>query len=76
LRPRVRCQSAFAPLLRDTLARHGGADLVVDESVGPGIVVEAADGSVVVDDTLAARIARAESWLTVELSRKLDDANQ
>jgi vacuolar-type H+-ATPase subunit E/Vma4 len=34
-------------------------------------VVEAADGSVVVDNTLTSRLARAESRLTIDLARKL-----
>ncbi|HET7218697.1 MAG TPA: V-type ATP synthase subunit E [Vicinamibacterales bacterium] len=74
LRPRVRCQAAVASVLHDTIARTPGAQLVIDESVGPGVVAEAADGSVVVDNTLVARLARAESRLAIELLRKLDDA--
>ena len=73
LRPRVRCQSAVAPVLQDTVDRQPGAQLVIDESVGPGVVAEAADGSVIVDNTLAARLARAEARLTIELRRKLGD---
>jgi vacuolar-type H+-ATPase subunit E/Vma4 len=73
LQPRVRCQAAFAPLLQEPIARHEGAQLVIDESIGPGFVAEAADGSVVVDDTLAERLARAETRLTMALARKLAD---
>lgn len=76
LRLRVRCPSVFAPLLEATIARHDGAELVIDDSVGPGVVVEAADGSLTVDDTLAGRLARAERRLAIELSRKLGDAGQ
>jgi vacuolar-type H+-ATPase subunit E/Vma4 len=74
LRPRIRCQAAVAAVLRDTIARDPGAELVIDESVGPGIVAEAADGSVVVDNTLVARLARAEPRLAIALLRKLGDA--
>ena len=76
LRPRVRCASAFAPLLRATIARHDDAELIIDDSVGPGVVAEAADGSLTVDNTLAARLARAEPRLAIELSRKLGDGGQ
>jgi vacuolar-type H+-ATPase subunit E/Vma4 len=76
LQPRARCQAAFVSVLQTTIARHAGAELVIDESVGPGVVVEARDGSVVVDNTLAARLARMEASLAIELSRKLDDASQ
>ena len=73
LQPRVRCQAAFAAILHAAIDRHEGAQLVIDESIGPGFVVEAADGSVVVDYTLAAGLARAESRLTTALARKLAD---
>ena len=74
LRPRVRCQAAVAAVLQDTIDRHPGAALVIDESVGPGIVAEAADESVIVDNTLVARLARAEPELAIQLLRKLADA--
>lgn len=73
VRSRVRCQAAFAASLRPTIDRHGDTELVIDESVGPGVVAEATDGLVVVDNTLAARLARAEARLATELSRKLRD---
>ena len=76
LRPRVRCPSAFAPLLQATIARHDGAELVIDDAVGPGVVAEAADGSLTVDHTLAARLTRAEPRLAIALSRKLGDGGQ
>jgi vacuolar-type H+-ATPase subunit E/Vma4 len=74
LRPRVRCQAAVASVLGPVAARHDGAEIVIDETVGPGVVVEAADGSVVVDSTLVARLARIEPTLAVELLAELSDA--
>jgi vacuolar-type H+-ATPase subunit E/Vma4 len=71
LHPRVRCQAEAARQLEAALGRHADATLTVDESVGPGIVAETA--SVIVDNTLAARLARAEIDLAVELSRKLGE---
>jgi vacuolar-type H+-ATPase subunit E/Vma4 len=71
LETRVRCQAAIAPIVQPAIARHAGAELVTDESVGPGVVVESRDGSVVVDNTLAARLARAEPDLKVELAGML-----
>jgi vacuolar-type H+-ATPase subunit E/Vma4 len=73
LQPRVRCQAVFAAVLQAAVNRHEGSQLVIDESTGPGFVAEASDGSVVVDNTLAARLARAETRLTIELARKLAD---
>jgi len=75
LEPRVRCQAAFAPALEAVIDRHPGARLVIDESVGPGVIAEAADGSVSVDNTLAARLDRACSRLAMALSRRLNDAD-
>lgn len=73
LQPRVRCRAAFAPMLHAVIDRHEGAQLVIDESVDPGFVAEAGDGSVVVDNTLAVRLARAETRLTMALARTLAD---
>jgi vacuolar-type H+-ATPase subunit E/Vma4 len=72
LHPRVRCQAACAAVLTPIVDRCG-AQLEIDESVGPGVFVEAENGSVLVDDTLAARLTRGQSRLTIELARKLRD---
>jgi vacuolar-type H+-ATPase subunit E/Vma4 len=76
LRPRVRCHTAFAPIVQTAISMHPGAALIIDDAVSPGIVAAAADGSVSVDNTLAARLDRARLWLTIELNRKLDDAGE
>jgi vacuolar-type H+-ATPase subunit E/Vma4 len=73
LHPRVRCHAACAAVLAPIVTRCG-AHLEIDESVGPGVLVESGDGSVLVDNTLAARLARGESRLTIELARTLRDA--
>ena len=74
IKTQVRCTPRLADVVRPALARYTDAVLVVDESVEPGIVAAALDGSVTIDNTVAARLARAESRLAVELSRKLNDA--
>jgi vacuolar-type H+-ATPase subunit E/Vma4 len=76
LRPRVRCHSGFAPIVQTFIDEHHGATVVTDDTLGPGIVVDAADGSVSVDNTLAARLDRDRLRLTIELARKLDDGRQ
>jgi vacuolar-type H+-ATPase subunit E/Vma4 len=73
LHPRARCQAAFAALVTPIVTRYN-AQLVLDENVGPGVVVEAEDGTVVVDNTLAARLTRAESRLTIDLARRLRES--
>jgi vacuolar-type H+-ATPase subunit E/Vma4 len=72
LHPRVRCQAACAVVLAPIAARCG-VQMEIDESVGPGVFVEGGDGSVVVNNTLTARLARGESRLTIELARTLRD---
>jgi len=74
LRPRIRCQAALAPALRAVVAAHEGAELVIDSSTAPGFVAESADGSVVIDNTLAARLSRIENALAVELHTGGSDA--
>jgi len=71
---RVRCPSGCAPPLDEATASRQGASLEVDESVEPGFIVEALDGSVVIDNTLTARLARLEGRLSVELTREVGDA--
>jgi vacuolar-type H+-ATPase subunit E/Vma4 len=75
VRPRVKCPEALIATLRPTAARHEDVELVIDESIGPGIVAEAADRSVIVDNTLAARLTRLEPRLAIELFRMLGDGH-
>jgi vacuolar-type H+-ATPase subunit E/Vma4 len=74
-RPRVKCPAAFVAILRPAVARHEGVELVADQSIGPGFIAEASDGSVIVDNTLAARLARSEARLAIELLRELGNAH-
>lgn len=67
LAAQVRCGRSAAAALRSAVSARPSIDLVVDEAIGPGLVAEAADGSVIVDNTLAARLARLETRLAVEL---------
>lgn len=76
LRPRVTCTSHVATLVRAAVDRHPGAALVIDESIAPGIIAEADDRSVVVDNTLRARLERREADLTSALARKLNDGGR
>jgi vacuolar-type H+-ATPase subunit E/Vma4 len=73
-RPRIHCQAALAPAIQSAIARQSEAQVMIDETVAPGVVAEAADGSVVVDNTLAARLARIEKRLAIELLQRLTDA--
>lgn len=74
LRPIVRCAPALVPVLEPAVAGREDVQLVPDEALGPGLVAEAADGSVLVDNTLLARVRRREARLAVELLEALPRA--
>jgi vacuolar-type H+-ATPase subunit E/Vma4 len=76
VRARVRCSAAVYPIVQPIVARHEGVELVADESVGPGIVAEAVDGSLVIDNTLGARLARADARLVIALTQQVDHAER
>lgn len=76
LTPSVRCHPRFAPIVQSAISKHPGTTILTDDTLGPGIVAEAADGSVSVDNTLAARLDRARLRLTIELGRTLDDGRE
>jgi vacuolar-type H+-ATPase subunit E/Vma4 len=63
---RVRCPAGTASSLQGVATRRG-VRVEIDEAVGPGFVAEAVDGSVTIDHTLAARLARLEGQLAIDL---------
>jgi len=69
---RLRIRPALTPWLDDVLARHPTAALVADDAISAGVIVEAVDGSVAIDNTVTARLSRIEPRLAVELPRELD----
>lgn len=73
LRPTVRCASRYAALVQGAVAQHPDATLVIDDTVRPGVIADAADGSVTVDNTLGARLARREPDLATALARRVRD---
>ncbi len=69
---RVRCRPTLAPAVRAAVAHH---DVVTVEEVSAmpvGFSVVARDGSVEVDDTLAARLERLRPRLMIELLAEAD----
>jgi len=71
---RVRCQARARVTLAPIAAAHPRVEFVIDDAIGPGVIVEAADGSVSVDNTLIARLSRLESTLSVDLLKELNHA--
>lgn len=68
----IRCPPALAGAVRAALEGRADAQIAEDETMGPGVVVQAADGHVVVDNTLEARLTRLRPVLSVELARELE----
>lgn len=68
---RVRCRPADVPIIAHPRGRD---DVTVegDETTGPGLVVEALDGSVTIDQTLDARLTRMAGHLAMELLAEVD----
>jgi len=64
---RVRCAPAAAAALAPVVAGRPEIELVEDQASGPGLLVETIDGSVVIDNTLAARLSRLERRLAIRL---------
>jgi vacuolar-type H+-ATPase subunit E/Vma4 len=74
LRPLVRCHPEVLPLLEAQLTGRDDVKLLPDETMGPGLVAAAADGTVEVDNTLLGRLQRLRPKLAVELLKEVDDA--
>lgn len=67
----VRCRPADADLVREALGARP-ATVHPDAAMPPGVIVEAADGSVTIDNTLPARLARALPGLAVDVAAALE----
>lgn len=68
----VRCRPSLAPLVRAAVAGHD-ARLAVEEAADMpvGVAIRAQDGSVEVDDTLPARLARMRRRLAVDVAARV-----
>jgi vacuolar-type H+-ATPase subunit E/Vma4 len=65
----VRCHPAWVPTLRPVLAGHVGVRFEQNETIGPGMIVLAADGRVEIDATMDSRLTRLWPGLAIELLR-------
>jgi vacuolar-type H+-ATPase subunit E/Vma4 len=70
---RIRCTRRLAAAVGAVVDRRPGTTIVEDDAVGPGVVVETADGGVIVDNTLRARLTQLEPELASVLAQKLSD---
>ena len=71
LRPRIRCSGHVACLVREPLETRDGVTLTVDDSIPPGILAEAGDGSLSIDNTLRARLERRWPGLASDIAAKV-----
>jgi vacuolar-type H+-ATPase subunit E/Vma4 len=70
----LRCRPEAAPVVERLVA--GRADVTVEASAEAtaGVLGEAADGSVIVDNTLTAWLARRRPELAASLAARLEEA--
>jgi vacuolar-type H+-ATPase subunit E/Vma4 len=73
VRCRLRCPPWLASTMQAVVARHPNATLVADEAMGAGVIAEAEDESVLVDNTLHARLNRLAPELASEIAQRLHD---
>jgi vacuolar-type H+-ATPase subunit E/Vma4 len=68
----VRCGASLADAVHAALQRDGRTIAIeIDESQGVGVMIAAADGSVVIDNTLPGRLARLRPRLATEITSRL-----
>ncbi len=63
----VRCAPAFIAALQPVSDSRADVVLVEDATLPPGVLISSADDSVFIDDTLGARLTRAQPRLAIEL---------
>jgi vacuolar-type H+-ATPase subunit E/Vma4 len=63
----VRCRRSLADKVRAAVREAPEVSVVPDDTVPPGVVVEATDGSVIVDNTVGARLRRMRPSLAIEV---------
>lgn len=69
----LRCRRDAAPVVERLVAGRTGVTVVPDADVGAGVLGEAADGSVVVDNTLTAWLTRRRPELAAALAARLEE---
>lgn len=67
----VRCRTSLVERVRAALHPPVEASVVPDDTLAPGVIVEAVDGSVIVDNTVGARLQRLRPSLSIELLQRI-----
>jgi vacuolar-type H+-ATPase subunit E/Vma4 len=68
----VRCRTSLVGRVRAVLHAPGEASVMPDDTLAPGVIVEAVDGSVIVDNTVGARLRRLRPSLSIELMQRIE----
>lgn len=71
----IRCSGALADRLTGVAASVAELRVVRDESVVAGVIVEAADASLTIDNTLAARLDWLRAALSVEITKRFEETS-
>ena len=71
----VRCRAGLAERVREIAASLGAANVSRDDSVPEGVIVEAADASAAVHNTLIERLRRLRPLLAIELVARMESAS-
>jgi vacuolar-type H+-ATPase subunit E/Vma4 len=69
----IRCAPGLAPDLRRHIGGAKDLDVRPDPAVPTGFVLASGDGTLEVDETLSARLARRKQELAVEVARALEE---
>jgi len=67
----VRCRPELAKAMRPIVGRFDGVRVSVDRDAAPGFAIDAADGSLSIDETLPARLERMRPSLAIEILQRL-----
>lgn len=67
----VRCRTSLAEKVRVAVQHSPDVSVVPDDTVPPGVLVEATDGSVIVDNTVGARLRRMRPSLSIEVLERI-----
>lgn len=67
----VRCRTSFVQTVRAVVQPWRDVVVMPDDTVAPGVLVEARDGSVIVDNTVGARLRRMRPLLSIEVLERI-----
>jgi vacuolar-type H+-ATPase subunit E/Vma4 len=70
----VRCRTSLVDRVREMSESSRVSSVVPDDTLDHGVVVEAVDKSVIVDNTVGARLRRLRPALSIELLRRIGES--